>query len=104
MQTGDLLFSKNVMTFVIPSQPITGELSQTLYSLYLQLFTLQKQSKELGLAWSYFLFSPWYSFNSFMLFSDPVKSHLARNLPLSHVNALVNKINCHLALVVHRAS
>lgn len=51
MQTGDLLFSKNVMTFVIPSQPITGELSQTLYSLYLQLFTLQKQSKELGLAW-----------------------------------------------------
>lgn len=51
MQTGDLLFSNAVMTFVTASQSISWELSQTLYPLYLQLLTFQKQSKELGLAW-----------------------------------------------------
>lgn len=44
MQTGDLLFSKDIMTFVIAFQPISWELSQTLYPLHLQLLTLLKQS------------------------------------------------------------
>lgn len=43
------MFSKGVITFVIASQPISREISQILYPLYLQLLTFQKQSKELGL-------------------------------------------------------
>lgn len=47
-------FPKDAITFVIASQPVSRELSQTLYPLYLQLLTSQKKkkkSKVMGLAW-----------------------------------------------------
>lgn len=45
------LFPKDAITFVIASQPVSRELSQTLYRLYLQLLTSQKKKKKNQRSW-----------------------------------------------------